>query len=236
MPAMSDTKPAAFSMAPEGSVTSGARSAAYAKYRSASQKTFMSMSEAEDLSRDLGAEILAADRRPDLVVGLANGALLPTKIVSDTLQVPFEIVHLRRQGSRYKQALLAVKDKLRIPTRLLTLPPLMVVWRYLQARTSNLEHSDDAFGFDVRGRHVVVVDDAVHTGKSARYVQEQLIRHGATVTIAVLCWYQGVGDSGDWAPEIYLHRKDQYYPWSGNSPYFKEFLGWVPANGLKYWR
>jgi hypoxanthine phosphoribosyltransferase len=201
------------------------------------QKVFMTMPEAEELSRDLAGEILAFDRCPDLLVGLANGALLPTKIVADQLAAPFEMVQVRRQGSRYKQILLSIKDTLRIPTGLITAPPLMVLWRFLQKRTAKLEHSDNAFAFDVCGKYVVIVDDAIHTGNSVRYVEAQLLRQGAAkVRIAVLCWYEGIGDSGEWGPEIYLHRKDQYYPWSNNSPYLKQFLAWLPVHGLTFWR
>ena len=57
----------------------GSRSDAYVKYRSIDQKIFMTMREAEVLSHDLATEILAVER-PDLLVGIANGALLPTRI------------------------------------------------------------------------------------------------------------------------------------------------------------
>ncbi len=219
------------------SVDTIVRSDAYYKFLTLDQKTFMTVAEAEDLSRDLAAEILATGQCPDLVFGLANGALLPTKIVADTLGTPFKIGHVRRKGSRYKQILLDIKDRLRIPTRLIMIPPLMFLWRFLQERTSDLAQTGDAFDVDVRGQYVVVVDDAIQTGKSARYVKDQLIKQGATtVRIAVICWYKGIGDSGEWGPDIFLHRKDQYYPWSSNSIYLKEFYAWLPANGLKLWR
>ena len=62
----------------------GSRSDAYLKYRSVDQKIFMTLREAEVLSHDLAAEILAVER-PDLLVGIANGALLPTRIVADNI-------------------------------------------------------------------------------------------------------------------------------------------------------
>jgi hypothetical protein len=57
---------------------------AYVKYRSIDQKIFMTMREAEVLSHDLAIEILVV-KRPDLPVGIANGALLPTRIVADDI-------------------------------------------------------------------------------------------------------------------------------------------------------
>jgi hypothetical protein len=55
---------------------------AYAKYRSIDQKIVMPMREAEVLSN--AAAILAIGR-PGLPVGIANGALLPTRIVADNI-------------------------------------------------------------------------------------------------------------------------------------------------------
>ncbi len=197
----------------------------------------MTMQDAEASSRDLATKIRTFDGQPDMVVGPANGALVPAKIVADLLKVPLEIVYIRRKGSRYKQIFFSVKAALRIPDFVLTLRPLMRLAGYLQGRYSDLEQTAGTFDFDVRGKYVVVVDDAIHTGRSARYIKEQLLKQGAgKVRIAVIVWYKGNGDSGDWAPDIYLQRQHQCYPWSNNSPYLQEFMAWLPANGLKFWR
>ena len=64
-------------------------------------------------------------------------------------------------------------------------------------RYSDLEHAQDFLGFPVRGRSIALVDDVIDTGKSVRYIQDQLIKNGAEkVTTAVLCWYKGNGDFG----------------------------------------
>jgi hypoxanthine phosphoribosyltransferase len=196
----------------------------------------MTMREAEELSHDLASEIEAYGK-PDLVVGLANGALLPTKIVAEHLQAPFQIVHLRRRGSRYKQALFAVMKALRIPNSILTFGPVYAILSRIQKRYEDLEHSDSAFGFDLAGKYVVLVDDAVHTGQTARHAKEQLLLGGASrVRIAVMCWYRGEDDSGSWEPDIHLHKNPHFYPWSNNSPFLKEFMAWLPANNLHFWR
>ena len=196
----------------------------------------MTMHEVEDLSHDLANEI-ETHGKPDLVVGLANGALMPTKIVADHLGVPFQIAHIRRRGSRYKQLLFAVKRALRIPNAVLTFGPVFAILSRIQKRYEDLEHSDTAFGFDVAGKYVVLVDDAVHTGQTARHAKEQLLLGGASrVRIAVICWYRGEDDSGSWEPDIYLHTNPQFYPWSNNSPFLQEFMAWLPANGLHFWQ
>jgi hypoxanthine phosphoribosyltransferase len=212
------------------------RSDAYAKFLEINQTVYMTIGEAIALSQDLAGTI-DSDGRPDMLAGVANGALLPMKVIADELAVPFQVIHLRRKGSRYKQKLFAVKEALGIPTSLLTIRPIRTMQTWFERRTSGLEEANDAFAFDVTGKDVVIVDDAIQTGRTARHLKHRLLANGAAkVRIAVICWYQGVDDSGDWSPDLYLHRRYQWYPWSNNSPYFKEFLAWLTDNGLSFWR
>jgi hypoxanthine phosphoribosyltransferase len=207
------------------------RSRAYEKYRLLETKIFMTIQEAEALSRDLASEILAMER-PDLLVGIANGGLLPTTVVADYMGIPFHIIRVRRRGSRYKQRIFDIFNTLRIPNSILRLRPVSYVTRRFTERYDELEEAK-AFDFCVRNKSVVLVDDAIYTGKSVRHVQEQLIKNGAAkVTTAVLCWYRGKGDSGNWSPNFYLVRQDHFYPWSYSSPYLSDYLAWLSAHDL----
>ena len=38
------------------------------------------------------------------------------------------------------------------------------------------------------------------------------------------------------APDVHLHRRIQYYPWSINSPHYAAFVGWLERAGLSLWR
>jgi hypoxanthine phosphoribosyltransferase len=210
----------------------GSHSDAYVKYSSLNRKTYMTMGEAESLSHDLAIEILSVNK-PDLLVGIASGALLPTKVVAEHIGVPFQMVHVRRRSSRYKQKALNILNALHLPTSMLRIRVLSYFARRSMERYSDLEHAQDFLGFPVRGRSIALVDDAIYTGKSVRYVQDQLIKNGAEkVTTAVLCWYKGNGDSGSWFPDIHLIRQDHYYPWSYSSPHFNEYLAWLSTHGL----
>jgi hypoxanthine phosphoribosyltransferase len=196
----------------------------------------MTMDEAIALSRDL-ADTIDLAGRPDVLVGVANGALLPMKVVADELGLPMQVIHVRRKGSRYKQKLFAIKDALGIPTSLLTIRPMRMIQTWFEQRTSNLEETNDAFAFDVIGKDVMIIDDAIHTGMTTRHLKERLLTMGAArARVAVICWYQGPTDSGDWSPDLYLHRRYQWYPWSNNSPYFQNFLAWLAEKGLSFWR
>lgn len=206
---------------------------AYAKYQTLGKKAFMTLAEAEALSHDLAAEIVAAVGRPDLAVGLANGAVLPTRIVAEDLGIPFQVLRVRRRGSRYKEKAFNVLSALRIPGSLLRVQPLSYLARRLLEVYDDLEHKANGFEFPLRDKHVVLVDDAIYTSRSLRYACDQLTAHAAAkVTTAVLCWYRGQGDSGDWSPDIYLMRQDHYYPWSYCSPHLDDYSAWLAANDL----
>jgi len=211
-------------------------SSAYTKFLTADHTVYMTMEEAIALSRDL-ADAIETFGRPDLLVGVANGALLPMKIVADELGIPLRVIHLRRKGSRYKQRLFAIKEAVGIPTSLLTIRPMRAIQTWFEQRTSALEETNDAFAYDVVGKDVMIIDDAIHTGMTVRHLKERLLAKGATkVSVAVICWYRGPTDSGDWGPDLYLHRRYQWYPWSNNSPYFAEFLNWLAEKGFNFWR
>ena len=212
------------------------RSGAYAKFLEIDHTVYMTVEEAIALSRDL-ADVISTAGRPDLLVGVANGALLPMKIVAEELGIPFQVIHLRRKGSRYKQKLFAIKQALGIPTSLLTTRPMRAIQTWFERRTSTLEEAKDAFILDVVGKDVMIIDDAIQTGRTARHLKDRLFAKGAAqARVAVICWYQGVDDSGDWSPDLYLNRRHQWYPWSNNSPYFDKTLVWLADNGLSFWR
>jgi hypoxanthine phosphoribosyltransferase len=217
-------------------VTARPQSSAYAKFRDIDHTVYMTIGEAVALSRDL-ADVINTSGRPDLLVGVANGALLPMKIAAEELGIRFQVIHLRRKGSRYKQKLYAIKEGLGIPTSLLTTRPMRAIQTWFEKRTPSLEEASDAFAFDVVGKDIMIIDDAIQTGRTARHLKDRLLAKGAaTARIAVICWYRGVDDSGDWSPDLYLTRQHQWYPWSNHSPYFREFLSWLADNGLSFWR
>lgn len=194
--------------------------------------------EVETLARDLAKEIAKLEPKADMVVGLANGAWLPTKVVADTLGLPGHMVKVRRKGSRYKQRLAVIVRALRIPPQLILWGPFRAMWVLFQNRTGTLEGSGEALDFDPSGKHIVIVDDCVETGNSFRYVAEKLLAAGARSTrTAVYCWSRMPKiPEAQSRPDIYLHRQIQFYPWSGNTTRIGEFEKWLADNGLKLWK
>jgi hypoxanthine phosphoribosyltransferase len=209
-----------------------------ARYQlAANHSVHMTVEDAEGLSRVLARRLVDHAGKPDLIVGLANGALLTTWICGQEIDAPTKMVQVRRQGSRYKQKLLRIKEALHIPSSWIMIGPLKALWSKLQDRFSKLEETSNAFGFDVKGLHVAVVDDCIVTGNSLRYVAGRIAAQGAArVTTAVLCWTEGgYGGTLVEPPDIYLHRRIQWYPWSNNSDHWQTYLAWLRKRGLALW-
>jgi O-antigen/teichoic acid export membrane protein/orotate phosphoribosyltransferase len=208
------------------------------RYRSAAHHTIkMPVAEAVELSRLLARRITERAGKPDIIVGLANGALLTTTICSDELGIPARVVKVRRQASRYKQELLHLREIFRIPNSWMMTEPIRYLSSRIEKGFSKLEIAEESFGFLVRGLHVAVVDDCIVTGRSIRRVADRMRTQGAArVTIAAICWTEEeYGGSMTEGPDVYLHRKIQWYPWSNNSPHRKRYLAWLDERRIMPW-
>lgn len=208
------------------------------KYRGQTDKVYMSLTEARDLSRVLAWQVGGRVGKPDLVVGLANGANFTTKVLADELGSPFTIIKVRRKGSRIKRRLGMLVKALRLPPALLSGRFFSMLINGFDRRFSKLEEGSKQLGVDVAGKTVVIVDDCVDTGASLKYIVEKLRNGGAkSITTAVLCWSNkhDTAQSLGVTPDLFLHRRIHYYPWSNNSPYFKEFLAWSENEKVALW-
>ena len=80
-------------------------SAIISRYADADEKLFMSVDEALVLSRELAERVRQSGFRPEKIIGVANGALLPATVVAESLDLPLEMVRVRRKGSTIKKRL-----------------------------------------------------------------------------------------------------------------------------------
>jgi hypothetical protein len=140
-------------------------------------------------------------------------------------------VRVRRRLSRYKDIAYRVMNALHIPVSIIHWSPLYWVFYILHRPklSIDLEQDDKTFDFPVAGKHVLIVDDVLLTGNSVAYVRNRLLRNGAaSVAVAVLHYV------GEVVPDYYLSQTDGlwWFPWSYNSPYRHEYMGWLTANGL----
>jgi hypoxanthine phosphoribosyltransferase len=216
-------------------VSSAEITAAVAKFGTARSPQQMTVQEAANLSVALAEASTNEGGSFDFVVGIANGALLPTKVVADTLDLPYRIVRVRRQGSRYKQRLLRLAEFLHIPVSSLRWGPTKPLVDLFQNLTGKLEEAPEPYPFDVSGKRVLVVDDAVVTGATLKHVCDKLLAAGASEALtAAICWCD-VPDRDVPKPSFHLHRQIHIYPWAGDTHCGADYKTWLERNGLSVW-
>jgi adenine/guanine phosphoribosyltransferase-like PRPP-binding protein len=207
-----------------------------------SRKGYLSIAEVEALGREIARRLRLEGGDPDMIVGIANGALLLTKVVATELGRPFEIVNVRRKGSRIKRRLVRLKQAMRISS-FVTRGPMALFWRAFERAfyrfwPTDLEAASGELAFGVKGKNVFLVDDCVVSGASVRFVHGQLVAAGArAVTVGAICLSD---DSpvvpGDTAfPAVHINRLVHFYPWSANHPDHEQYLQWLERHGLKEW-
>lgn len=210
------------------------------KYSEITQKVNMSLDEAIDLSKGLALLInRESNYKADYIVGIANGALLPTHVIATELDVPFEYIRMRRQGSRWKRraakvpglrALFSFMFKAQSFARLVA--PLIDSVNKLESEESEKNEARH------RNRSILLIDDAIESGQSIAAAVELLKQQGAkSVKVAVLSWSERLDSEQKYGvvPDYVLNRRLQHYPWSENNPEVHVYRKWLGENGLKEW-
>jgi hypoxanthine-guanine phosphoribosyltransferase len=112
----------------------------------------------------------------------------------------------------------------------LTRGPVRVLKRFADRWRSGVSHDPDALGAEVKGRRILVIDDCIDSGAAMAAVCSMLLERGAAdVTIAVLCWTTRFDSRQRYgvAPDFFLFRHLDSYPWSLDNPEFPQFRAWL---------
>jgi len=209
------------------------------KYAEIETKVNMSLEEAVALSKGLADCVSSGEFRPNYVIGIANGALLPTHVVATELDLPFEYIRMRRQGSRWKRRLAKIPGlrflfsllfKVQIFARLVA--PLIDSVNKLESEEA------DKNQLPHRGKHILLVDDAIESGQSIAAAVELLEAQGAeSVKVAVIGWSKRLNSEQNHGvvPDYVLNRRLQHYPWSENNPEVHDYRKWLAARDLAEW-
>jgi|GEM_PF-1578452 len=212
------------------------------KYRQTDEKLFMTLAESVHLCEALADEVRDSGYEIDAIVGIANGALLPTRVIADALGMPCEFVRYRRQGSTIKRRLGKIPGLRQFVTWIYgfrsiakRLAPVIDKFNTLDTDAS----SDAETPADLPGSgRVLLVDDAIDSGQSIQIAREKLYQRGASeVRTVVITWSDKHDSAGkyDVVPEYFLNRRVQHYPWSENNSELKLYQGWLASNDLQEW-
>lgn len=209
------------------------------KYAEIGEKINMSLDEAVALSKGLARVVARGDYRPNYVIGIANGALLPTQVLATELALPFEYIRMRRQGSRWKRRLAKVPGLRSVFSLLFRAQLFARLVAPVIDRVNKLESEDvDEKALPHRGRRILLVDDAIESGQSIAAAVELLKAQGASsVEVAVISWSRRLDSEQNHGvvPDYVLNRRLQHYPWSENNPQVHAYREWLSAHDLAEW-
>lgn len=210
--------------------------AVVSRYERLTHKEFMSIEEAVLLSRELAKRVRVQGLAPDRLVGIANGALLMTRVMADELGIPFSMISLRRKGSRIKQVLGQWPIVGRIAGAVYRSPIVGNAFKKAMIPFNALEKGDLSVDRGVaKSDLVILVDDCIESGQTVRVARDRLVAAGAKRVVTCCLSWSTVDNSeaaNGVAPDIFINRRIQHYPWSRNSPHWGDFESWLAAHGL----
>lgn len=202
-------------------------------YRTLDTKSYISLQDSIALSKLLAERCRELPHDFDLVVGIANGALLPTVLVSENLSLPYKMITIRRKGSILKGKISKSPFLLKFFSKWFELPILNVPLRWGMRKMRDLAPIDPS-GFDnLSGKErVLLIDDALEFGTTIHAAKEYLIQRGVSnIEVAVISWAELLpGEEQLEKPDIHLCRIIHHFPWSINSPSYNDYCSWIETN------
>ncbi len=207
------------------------------KYTKTDDKLFMSIDEAIELSHEIARRISMNGVELHRIVGIANGALLPTKIIATDLNLPFEVIAIRRKGSVVKSRLSRYKAVVKLASIWYSIPfvrfPLVWVMTMMRYGFKSDPVLTDTNCY--QDQHILLVDDAIVSGKTLRRAEQLLSRQQCRqITTAVITVSKNKKKSTDVnIPDYFISQQIQHFPWSFNHPDFPEYQKWLKQNGLE---
>ncbi len=202
------------------------------KYAEIDKKTFMTIDEAVELSDELAKRAIQTGVQFEEVVGIANGARLPTVIIAERLGLPYKMLTIRRKWSVFNSYLARFPFIVRFfsiwySVPILNYPLISVIGKMNTLSDNNQNENKECFK---ERKNILIVDDAIQCGNTIQAAQK-IIRSGneeCNLKVAVISWAILVSNEKQVAtPDIYINRKIQHFPWSVNSPCYKQYQDWL---------
>jgi putative phosphoribosyl transferase len=147
----------------------------------------------EDAGRRLGHYLLEHEIRPDIVLGLPRGGVVVAAEVANILQVPFDVVIVRKIGHplhrEFAVGALAEPDVVVLDESVVGRNPLirMQLKQVIEEEQERLQGYGEKFHRDglpeLSNKSVLVVDDGLATGATTEAAVEAVKRKGASRVI-----------------------------------------------------
>jgi len=173
------------------------------------QNRIITLAQAVELSKQLAEKVQEVES--DIVISIESGGWFVGKEVAARLSVPHLGITVRRFSKHDKNGSV---DNLSAAYRL-----FQVIWCDMLRPARDPKVISGIPGLLVKGKKILLIDDAVHTGKTILVAQTYLEKQGAErICVAALA---SVRDAS--LTFVHLLRGHYCYPWSRVSSEYRKF-------------
>lgn len=183
----------------------------------------LSIKDTEEESNKL-AQIISKDFKPDIIVFIAKGAFIIGKVISKYFNVPLIEIHAVREVGKFKNyfsfILKFIPKKLK--TYLRKKEILSGIHNKYTERRIYFEKGSEKLK---KAKKILVVDDSVDTGHTAKQVCDYLVRNFGEKTIRFACL--NVFEESEKTFKVHYRLYKNYIivgPWSRDSKYYSNFI------------
>jgi hypoxanthine phosphoribosyltransferase len=174
----------------------------------------ITLAEVPALAHELAQRVRAAGFRPELLVYIETGARLVAWELCREFGVSALPAQARRRGHGLKRRLAFVTA--RLPAAVTS------ALRRLEERSGVHRRTRRAVEFRatcaLRGRAILLVDDAADTGGTIVAVREELVRPGAEAALVRTAVLTATTAEARAAVDFYVRERNSRLPWSSDSP------------------
>ena len=172
----------------------------------------ISVEKAVELSKKLAIEI-RKDFNPDIVIGIKEGGILPANEVSVFFSKPVYWIKVARISGEVEDRFNNDYKNADSETRKKVSQSFNETW----FKSSPEIIQTEKFDF-IKDKNVLVVDDAVHSGKTLDLILNHISRFKPTVVKTAALYYVD-----KYQPDFYLGKGEHRYPWSTWSKFKKDY-------------
>lgn len=179
----------------------------------------ITVKKATGLSRDLAA-LVKNDFLPDIIVAIKEGGVLPGLEISKVFGKPLLTISIGRVSEReFDEAYERATEKEREE----------ISKKFDEAWFRTDPKLFAGLTADVKGKNILLVDDAVHTGKTLDVARSYLATLEPSAIKTAALFY-----AGNVAPDYGLGAGERKYPWSTwaqFSPEYEDYARYLQENG-----
>jgi len=176
------------------------------------------------------------DMVPDVIIGIAEGGIMPAKILADKFNCTITYMPIKRKYSRLKHNIFVRAFAKYIDKYYQKYHTIRRMTEILNKSSSrNIPANSNGTKYNATTK-ILIVDDFASSGHTLDMCRRYLLQNGAeydNIKSAVLIYDINKYEVQS-KPDYYLNNTIWLcFPWSSNSPHYNDYLKWKILNQVK---